>query len=50
MVKRAPQDLLLYWSPETVDDVLRRERTLDLVAPFIKKVPFLALTVIWGAG
>lgn len=32
MVKRAPQDLLLYWSPGTADDVLRRERTLDHVA------------------
>lgn len=32
MEKRHAQDLLLYWSPKTADDVLRRENTLDHVA------------------
>lgn len=32
MTKEEPQDLLLYWGPETADDVLSRERTLDHVA------------------
>lgn len=32
MAKESPQDLLLYWSPETADEVLSRERTLDHAA------------------
>ena len=29
MIKEEPQGLLLYWSPETAEDVLRREKMLD---------------------
>jgi len=32
MTKEEPQDLLLYWGPETADDVLSCERTLDHAA------------------
>lgn len=32
MEKRHAQDLLLYWSPKTADDVLKREDILDHVA------------------
>jgi hypothetical protein len=32
MAKKSAQALLRYWSPETADDVMRREKTLDHVA------------------
>ena len=32
MLKNNTQDLLLYWSPETADDALKREDILDYVA------------------
>ena len=32
MAKESPQELLFYWSPETADDVLSRESTLEYVA------------------
>lgn len=32
MTKEEPQDLLLYWGPETADNVMSCERTLDYAA------------------